>query len=60
MSPLLEASPWLAAAVVVVGAITALFASLAKRVQTDIKTALAFASLAQVGIIFAENGLGFR
>lgn len=60
VSPLLDASPWLAAAVVVFGASTALFASFAERVQTDIKSALAFASLVQVGIIFAEIGLGFR
>lgn len=59
-SPLLDASPWLAAAVVAVGLVTAAFASLAARVQTDIKSALAFASMAQVGVIFAEIGLGFR
>ncbi len=60
VSPLLDASPWLCAAVVCVGLTTALFASFAERVQTDIKSALAFASLTQVGIIFAEIGLGFR
>ena len=39
---------------------TALFAYLAGSVQTDIKSALSFASLSQVGIIVAEIGLGFR
>ena len=34
-----------------------LFATLAARVQTDIKSALSFASLTQVGIIVAEIGL---
>ena len=37
---------------------SALFAAIAGRVQTDIKSALAFASLTQVGIIVAEIGLG--
>src|SRR4029453_18029187 len=36
------------------------FAALAARVQTDIKSALSFASLTQVGIIVAEIGLGLR
>ena len=34
--------------------------TLAGRVQSDIKTALAFASLTQVGIIVVEIGLGLR
>ena len=37
-----------------------MFAYLAGSVQTDIKSALSFASLSQVGIIVAEIGLGFR
>jgi NAD(P)H-quinone oxidoreductase subunit 5 len=36
------------------------FAAAAARVQSDIKSALAFASLTQVGIIVAEIGLGLR
>jgi len=39
---------------------TVLFASLAARVQTDIKGALSFASLTQVGIIVVEIGCGLR
>src|SRR5207302_5674969 len=54
------ASLILSAVVVVVGLTTALFASLAGRVQTDIKSALSFASLAQVGIVVAEIGFGLR
>jgi NADH-quinone oxidoreductase subunit L len=60
VSPLLEASPWLAAAVVALGLCTAVFGALAGRVQSDVKSALAFASATQVGIITAEIGLGFR
>jgi NAD(P)H-quinone oxidoreductase subunit 5 len=60
VSPILEASAWLCAAVVALGLATALYAYLAGSVQTDIKAALAFASLVQVGLIVAEIGLGFR
>jgi NAD(P)H-quinone oxidoreductase subunit 5 len=60
VSPLIALSPWLAAAVVAVGLTTAAFAVLAARAQTDIKSALAFASLTQVGLIVAEIGLGLR
>lgn len=60
VSPLLETSPWLAGAVVALGLATALYAYLASSVQSDIKSALAFASLVQVGLIVAEIGLGLR
>jgi NAD(P)H-quinone oxidoreductase subunit 5 len=60
VSPLLDASFLLSLAVVLAGLVTALFAAFACRVQTDIKSALSFASLTQVGIIVAEIGLGFR
>ncbi len=60
VSPILELSPWLCAAVVLLGLVSAVLAALAGRVQTDIKSALAYASLTQVGIIVAEIGLGLR
>jgi NAD(P)H-quinone oxidoreductase subunit 5 len=60
VGPLLEVSLWLSAAVVLVGLITAVYAYIAGSVQTDIKSALAFASLVQVGIIVAEIGFGLR
>jgi NAD(P)H-quinone oxidoreductase subunit 5 len=60
VSPILEASVPLAAAVVVLGMATALYAYLAGSVQTDVKSALAFASLVQVGLIVAEIGVGLR
>jgi NADH-quinone oxidoreductase subunit L len=59
-SPLLNASPPLTLAVVVIGFSTAVMARQIGRLQSDIKTSLAYASLAQVGLIFAEIGLGFR
>lgn len=58
MSSLLVAAPALAGVVVALGLITAVQAYLAGSVQTDIKSALSFASLAQVGLIVAEIGLG--
>jgi NAD(P)H-quinone oxidoreductase subunit 5 len=60
VSPILETSLWLSSTVVGLGLVTALYAWLAGSVQTDIKSALAFASLVQVGLIVAEIGLGFR
>jgi NADH-quinone oxidoreductase subunit L len=59
-SPLLECSVWLAVAVVALGLVTAALAYLAGTVQTDIKSALSFACVCQVGLIVAEIGLGFR
>ncbi len=60
VSPLLDQSRWLCAIVVLVGLTTAVFGAITARVQTDIKCALSFASVTQVGIIVAEIGLGFR
>jgi NADH-quinone oxidoreductase subunit L len=60
VSPIIALSPWLGGAVVGIGLLTAIYASLTARAQTDIKSALSFASLTQVGIIVAEIGLGLR
>ena len=59
-SPFLDQSPTLRILIVIVGLGTALFATFAGAVQTDIKSGLSFASLSQVGLIFAEIGIGFR
>ncbi len=56
-SPLMDISPTLSVAVLAIGGLTALFAAITGRVQTDIKSALSFASLTQVGIIVAEIGI---
>jgi NAD(P)H-quinone oxidoreductase subunit 5 len=58
MSSLLVASSVLAGLVVAFGLVTALYAHLTGSIQTDIKSALSFASLGQVGLIVAEIGLG--
>jgi NADH-quinone oxidoreductase subunit L len=58
MNSLLVASPVLAGLVVALGLVTAVYAYLTGSVQSDIKSVLSFASLAQVGLIMAEIGLG--
>jgi len=58
MNALISISFWFAVAVVVLGLVSALYAYIVGSVQTDIKSALSFASLAQVGLIFAEIGAG--
>jgi NAD(P)H-quinone oxidoreductase subunit 5 len=59
ISPILEQSLLLRVSVGVVGLSTAIYASITDRVQTDVKSALAYASLTQVGIIFFEIACGF-
>lgn len=51
---------WYYVLLVVIGAATALFGSAVGKVQSDIKGALAYASLTQVGVMFIEVGLGFH
>ncbi|MCA9265294.1 MAG: oxidoreductase [Planctomycetales bacterium] len=60
VSPVLAASTPLCVVVIAMGAVSAIYGSLASRVQTDIKSALAFASLTQVGIIVVEIGFGLH
>lgn len=60
VSPLLDVSLLLRFAVITLGLVSAIFGTLASRVQSDVKNALAFASLTQVGIITVEIGLGLR
>lgn len=60
MGPVLDQAPAVAAMAVVFGLGTAIHATMVGRAQSDIKTALAYASLTQVGIILVEIGLGLR
>lgn len=46
--------------IVVLGVVTTLVASLIARVQSSIKAQIAYASIAQIGIIFIEIALGFE
>jgi len=60
IDPLIDASPILSVVIAVLGLATAAYAAIVARVQTDIKSALSFASLTQVGLIVAEIGFGWR
>jgi len=57
--PLFDAAPGTFAAVVAVGALTAAYGALVGRTCPDAKTALAYATMTQLGLIFIEIGLGF-
>jgi NADH-quinone oxidoreductase subunit L len=59
-SPVLDQSPIAAAVLVGVGLVTAVYATLVARVQSDAKNQLSYATIAQVGLILAEIGLGLR
>lgn len=59
MIPLLAHAPLASAVVVGVGLLTAIHGTLVARVQTDVKSQLAYATTTQVGVIFMEIGLGF-
>jgi NAD(P)H-quinone oxidoreductase subunit 5 len=58
-APLLEQAPAARLLVGSLGAATALFAGTTTRVQSDVKSSLAYASLTQVGIIVTEIALGW-
>ncbi|MER7128589.1 proton-conducting transporter transmembrane domain-containing protein [Streptosporangium saharense] len=53
-------APGVRTAIVVVGALTAVHATLVGRAQTDIKSTLAYASMTQIGVVLVEVGLGLR
>jgi NAD(P)H-quinone oxidoreductase subunit 5 len=57
---LLDAAPAARIALILIGANTAIHASLVGRVQTDLKSMLAYASMMQASLIFIEIGLGWR
>lgn len=58
MGPLYAESIGLRVLMFSLGLLSAIFAAMASRVQTDVKSALAFASVCQVGIIVMEIALG--
>ena len=60
VSPILNQSILLSGLVTLVGITSAVYGALTARVQCDVKSALAFASLTQVGLIVAEIGCGLR
>jgi NADH-quinone oxidoreductase subunit L len=59
-APLLEQAPAARLLAGALGAATALFAGITTRVQSDVKSSLAYASLTQVGLIVVEIALGWH
>ena len=57
---LLQAAPATGWILIAIGAATAARATALGRVQTDLKSMLAYGSMAQAGLIFVEIGLGWR
>ncbi len=57
---ILDQFPAVAWTTFAIGSLTALHGSIVGRVQTDIKSSLAYGSMTQVGLIVAEIGLGLR
>jgi NADH-quinone oxidoreductase subunit L len=58
-APLIEQSPAARIALVVIGLVTAGMAALSSQVSADAKSAVAYATASQVGLMFVECGLGF-
>ncbi len=58
-APLLEQAPAARILAGALGAATAIFAGITTRVQSDVKSSLAYASLTQVGLIVVEIAIGW-
>ena len=56
-NPLMEHSVWVQGATITVGLLSAIFGTLIGRACSDAKTTVAYAAVAQLGIIFVEIGL---
>jgi NADH:ubiquinone oxidoreductase subunit 5 (subunit L)/multisubunit Na+/H+ antiporter MnhA subunit len=59
LEPLLQQVPDLMLGLAAIGALTAIYAWLCGLVQSDVKSALIFATLFQVALMFVEIGLGW-
>jgi NAD(P)H-quinone oxidoreductase subunit 5 len=60
VQPLLVHSLAASTLVIAIGLMTAIHGTIVGRVCSDAKTSLAYASLAQVGIVFVEIGIGWK
>ncbi len=59
-APILDASTAARVLVVLVGAVTATMGALSGQVSADAKSALSYATISQVGLMFVECGLGLH
>lgn len=60
VAPIFAEAPIARGVLVAVGLSTAVYGTLTGRVQSDVKNTLAYATMSQVGIMFAEVGLGLH
>jgi NADH-quinone oxidoreductase subunit L len=51
---------WAKTLIIIIGALTAIIATLIARVQPTVKTQIAYSSAAQIGVMFIEIALGFH
>ncbi len=58
--PFWEDMLWAKIAIIVIGATTAIVATLIARVQPTVKTQIAYSSAAQIGLMFIEVAVGFH
>jgi NADH-quinone oxidoreductase subunit L len=58
--PFWEDMFWAKALIIIIGALTAVIATLIARVQPTVKTQIAYSSAAQIGLMFIEVALGFH
>jgi NADH-quinone oxidoreductase subunit L len=58
--PFWEDMLWAKIVIIVIGALTAIIATLIARVQPTVKTQIAYSSAAQIGLMFIEVALGFH
>lgn len=58
IAPYVAGHSFIRAAIIICGLTTAAYAALIARTRADIKTQLAYATIAQLGLIFAEIGFG--
>ncbi len=58
--PFWEDMLWAKIAIIVIGALTAIMATMIARVQPTVKTQIAYSSAAQIGLMFIEIALGFH
>jgi NAD(P)H-quinone oxidoreductase subunit 5 len=56
--PMLELSPWASNTIATIGALTAIMAATIALTQTDIKKALAYSTVSQLGFMMAAMGVG--
>lgn len=58
--PIWEDNVWLRVVIAVLGLVTAIVATSITRVQSSIKTQIAYASVTQIGVMFVELALGLQ